>query len=462
MKKASSELEKFLARKAFNKKAETSAAAALSIGDLIYDMARIDPTYVKGAQFSRPNTDIDTKFKIGKQNIEDSEVIRPGKALQGEDYSEHLHEVNYRGGVQEFLTDRWMLEKEVEITIPNKMNQPGWDRIYNGEKWQIKGGGVADVREARIEHPEYKVATTTETAATYHQQYPTDADAVLGTYSKSVTDNILAEGNEATMEIHENDEFFDSSVPEFLGIASIVSVVKNISYYNQDKTNFKTAIENVVGDSLLKGGAMWAGATAGSLLGPLGSIVGGIAGLVISKDFIDDLKLEVFAEKETKKVQEDLDNYILGAKKILKKNLKIFMKKRKKIEALNNNSSFFKIYQYFRVKILKKKKQKVIPKGLIDYILKRMNDEYKAKQFILKKLNWSLVDKKESDVKIRYAWLRMGEFKNSSLSKLPQLAQAAIEVSAEAGILPMFLEKEYKQLKKSLKKFIKIAEKRGV
>jgi hypothetical protein len=218
----------------------------------------------------------------------------------------------------------------------------------------------------------------------------------------------------------------------------------------------------VVGDSLLKGGAMWAGATAGSLLGPLGSIVGGIAGLVISKDFIDDLKLEVFAEKETKKVQEDLDNYILGAKKILKKNLKIFMKKRKKIEALNNNSSFFKIYQYFRVKILKKKKQKVIPKGLIDYILKRMNDEYKAKQFILKKLNWSLVDKKESDVKIRYAWLRMGEFKNSSLSKLPQLAQAAIEVSAEAGILPMFLEKEYKQLKKSLKKFIKIAEKRGV
>jgi len=207
---------------------------------------------------------------------------------------------------------------------------------------------------------------------------------------------------------------------------------------------------------------MWAGATAGSLLGPLGSIVGGIAGLVISKDFIDDLKLEVFAEKETKKVQEDLDNYILGAKKILKKNLKIFMKKRKKIEALNNNSSFFKIYQYFRVKILKKKKQKVIPKGLIDYILKRMNDEYKTKQFILKKLNWSLVDKKESDVKIRYAWLRMGEFKNSSLSKLPQLAQAAIEVSAEAGILPMFLEMEYKQLKKSLKKFIKIAEKRGV
>ena len=82
MQKASSELKKFLDRKAFNKKAETSGAAALSIGDLIYDMARIDPAYVKGAQFSRPDTDISSKFKIGKQNIEDSEAVRPGKALQ--------------------------------------------------------------------------------------------------------------------------------------------------------------------------------------------------------------------------------------------------------------------------------------------------------------------------------------------------------------------------------------------
>ena len=51
---------------------------------------------------------------------------------------------------------------------------------------------------------------------------------------------------------------------------------------------------------------------------------------------------------------------------------------------------------------------------------------------------------------------------DKSLGQLPQFAQAAIEVSAEAGIWPMFLEKEYQQLEKSLKKFIKIAEKRGI
>ena len=477
MQKASSELKKFLDRKAFNKKAETSGAAALSIGDLIYDMARIDPTYVKGAQFSRPEAvDISSKFKIGKQNIKDMEAVRPGKPLQGEDYSEHLHEVNYRGGVQEFLTDRWMLENatdrwmlenNVEIEIPKKMNQPGWDRIYNGEKWQIKGGSVADVREARTEHPEYKVATTTETAATYEEQYPEDAGAVLGTYSKSVTDKILEEGKEASMEIYEDNEFFNSVVPEFLAIPSLVSTIKNVSNYNKDKINAETAIQNVAIDSVGKGGAMLAGGAIGSIFGPLGTLVGGAAGLFIAKDHIDDFKLNTFAKKEIEKLKRDLDNYIIAAIKIIKKNMKVFKKKKKKMESYSGDSSFAKIYQFFRVKILKKRKQKTVPKGLINYLSERMEKEYKEKKKILQKLIRSTEEKeddkdKDSDVKLRYAYLKLGTLKDASLSKLPLCCQTAIEVCADVGILPIFLEKEYKQLKKSSEQFIKAAEKRGV
>ena len=466
-KKKPSELEKFLAKKVFNKKAETGAAAALSIGDLIYDMARIDPAYVKGAQFARPNANIDTKFKIGKQNIEDAEAVRPGKALQGEDYSEHLHEVNYRGGVQEFLTDRWMLDHNVVITIPNKMNQAGWDRIYNGEKWQIKGGSVADVREARTEHPEYKVATTTETAAVYKEQYPEDAGAVLGTYSKSVTDKILEEGKEASMEIYEDNEFFNSVVPEFLAIPSLVSTIKNVSNYSKDKINAETAIQNVAIDSVGKGGAMLAGGAIGSIFGPLGTLVGGAAGLFIAKDHIDDFKLNTFAKKEIEKLKRDLDNYIIAAIKIIKKNMKVFKKKKKKMESYSGDSAFAKIYQFFRVKILKKRKQKTVPKGLINYLSDRMEKEYNEKQKILHKLIRSTKEKednknKDSYVKLRYAYLKLGTLKDASLSKLPLCCQTAIEVCAEAGILPLFLEKEYKQLKKSLEQFIKAAEKRGV
>ena len=475
-KKKPSELEKFLTKKVFNKKAETGAAAALSIGDLIYDTARIDPIYVKGAQFSRPEAvDISSKFKIGKQNIKDMEAVRPGKPLQGEDYSEYLHEVNYRGGVQEFLTDRWvlenatdrwMLENNVEIQIPKKMNQPGWDRIYNGEKWQIKGGSVADVREARTES-EYRVATTTETAAAYKEQYPEDADAVLGTYSKSVTDKILEEGKEASMEIYEDNEFFNSVVPEFLAIPSLVSSIKNVSNYSKDKINAETAIQNVAIDSVGKGGAMLAGGAIGSIFGPLGTLVGGAAGLFIAKDHIDDFKLNTFAKKEIEKLKRDLDNYIIAAIKIIKKNLKVFKRKKKKMESYSGDSTFAKIYQFFRVKILKKRKQKTVPKGLINYLSERMEKEYKEKKKILQKLIRSTEEKeddkdKDSDVKLRYAYLKLGTLKDASLSKLPLCCQTAIEVCADVGILPIFLEKEYKQLKKSSEQFIKAAEKRGV
>ena len=56
-KKKPSELEKFLTKKVFNKKAEAGAAAALSIGDLIYD------TYIR-YDLSFLNNKITIKFLI--------------------------------------------------------------------------------------------------------------------------------------------------------------------------------------------------------------------------------------------------------------------------------------------------------------------------------------------------------------------------------------------------------------
>ena len=85
-----------------------------------------------------------------------------------------------------------------------------------------------------------------------------------------------------------------------------------------------------------------------------------------------------------------------------------------------------------------------------------MEKEYKEKKKILQKLIWSTEEKeddkdKDSDVKLRYAYLKLETLQDASLSKLPLCCQTAIEVCAEAGILPIFLEKEYKQLKKSIK-----------
>ena len=74
MRKTEAKLSKFLSRKISKTKTETSGIAALTFGDLIYDTIRVDQRYLDGANFARPSKDLNSVFKIGKQNISDFEI----------------------------------------------------------------------------------------------------------------------------------------------------------------------------------------------------------------------------------------------------------------------------------------------------------------------------------------------------------------------------------------------------
>ena len=73
-----SKLAKFLERKISTKKVEASGVAALTFGDLIYDMVRVDQRYIDGVDFSRPSKNLSSVFKIGKQNISELTLVDMG------------------------------------------------------------------------------------------------------------------------------------------------------------------------------------------------------------------------------------------------------------------------------------------------------------------------------------------------------------------------------------------------
>ena len=146
MKKERSKLAKFLERKISTKKVETSGVAALTFGDLIYDMVRVDQRYIDGVNFSRPSKDLSSVFKIGKQNISEST-----------EKLDILHDRNYAGYTHEFVTDQWARNNNEEVIIPETFNQKGYDRIYNGEKFQIKFNSVDAIEEHRSKYPDIKV-----------------------------------------------------------------------------------------------------------------------------------------------------------------------------------------------------------------------------------------------------------------------------------------------------------------
>ena len=339
-----SKLEKYLSKKISNNKKDTAGVAALSIGDLLYDMARVDPMYIRGAQFARPGTDLSSILTIGKQNLKDI-------ADKGEGYFNTLHKANYTGGVHEFVTDQYMLKRGVEIEIPETMNQEGWDRIYNGQKWQIKFGSVENVRAAREKYPEYPIATDIETAAEYKNKYPEDAFFVLGTTPKSLTENIVAESSAASMEVYEDDELFETGFSEFFGIASIVSVFKNVGYMSDKKTDMFNGVQNVIVDTAGRGTLMLGGAKAGGLvLGPLGALIGIGLGAIVSRDWINKFKIWAFCEEERDHLKNAIEVYIEKAIENINYNLDTFKRKRKKIESLNSDTFLNTILKIFRKK----------------------------------------------------------------------------------------------------------------
>ncbi len=320
MKNKETKLSKFLRRKISTKKIETSGIAALTFGDLIYDMARVDQRYILGADFSRPSKDLSSVFKIGKQNLQDI-------SDRGDSYLDTLHNANYSGYTHEFVTHMWHRNRGDEVEIPEKFNQKGWDAIINGQKTQIKFGSVSEVREARVKYPEYPVDTDLETAKSYKDKYPDDASMVMGTTPKSLTENIVSEGREASIEVYENQELFGTGLPEILGTASLVSIIKNTSNLTEDKTDLKSGLQNIFIDSAGRGAAMWAGGTIGSVLGPIGTAVGVVAGAFIGKDMIDDFKIKHFCAVERTNLRKALNEYVSKSKKIFDNNRETLKKK---------------------------------------------------------------------------------------------------------------------------------------
>jgi len=465
-----SKLSKFLERKISTKKVEASGVAALTFGDLIYDMVRVDQRYIAGVDFSRPSKDLSSVFKIGKQNISES----PGTL-------DVLHERNYSGYTHEFVTDQWARNNNEEVIIPEKFNQKGWDRIYNGEKFQIKFGNVDAVREHRLEHPTIKVRADIETAEAYKEKFPEDVAMVFGTTPKALTENIVSEGKVASMEVFEDEELFETGVPEVLGIAALIPLVKNVSYINKKETNVESGARNVAIDTVGRGSGMFVGGAIGSIFGPIGTVIGAIGGGILGKSFSDDIKIEEYCSKEREQMEDALHTYIVAVKEKLEKNQKTFKKKIRKLKLTLGNF-------IYRRMVFKENK---MSKELYEFLIERMNKEFKEKNIILGRLEMASPTKKwkKYETSKDYSefmedykcfkhedgkehkqwggghfakWLNHKKFEDKNVDlKLPQISNEAEKLGRKAGIGIDFLTEETKYLIDSIEAYVKALKKAG-
>ena len=277
---------------------------------------------------------------------------------------------------------------------------------------------------------------------------------------RSLTENIIADSSAASMEIYEDDELFDTGFSEFFGIASIVSVFKNVGYMSDKRTDLYSGIQNVIVDTAGRSTLMLGGAKAGSLvLGPLGALIGIGFGAIISRDWIDKFKIWAFCEEERDHLKNAIEVYLEAAIENINDNLYTFKEKRAQIKSLNSDNFFNTILKIFRNK--EETKRKTIPNELCEYIVGRMNGELEMKEDVLDLLYSIQRDKEKEEEGSKYRFLNE-KFEDLSDTKLPDLANELIKTIAGAGVQPQLLPEEGEYLIGTVNDFIDATQKRGI
>jgi hypothetical protein len=134
---------------------DTTAYAALSVGDLLYDAYRIDPTAVEGIDFARA-ADLSDIFRFAHFSA-DLEALSPA-TFQGN--LSQLH-----GYVGERIAACALRAEGADVQFPATSTEPGFDILVNGEPFQVKClASPGGVHEHLLRYPDIPVITNSELA----------------------------------------------------------------------------------------------------------------------------------------------------------------------------------------------------------------------------------------------------------------------------------------------------------
>lgn len=295
------------------------AAATLTIGDLLFDVSRIDPRVLEATDFAR-TADLSNIFEYSF--FADRVSGRAEDAYRGS-------VSNQQGYVAERIAAQQQQSMGKEVEIPEDPNQEGYDLLINGQKFQVKCHEDSDaVREHLEEHPDIPVLVNQELAGEIGH-HP-DVYPVPGLeYDKVV------ETTESSLEA--GDEMLDFEVPL---IAVAVASGKNLKAIFEGKTDVSGALTNVafeVGGRTAGGlaGAQ-AMAAAGLVLGPAGGVIGGLVGAVLGaregKELARVVRRQILCATERRALREALTEYLQLLESEARKNLDVLARKRDSLE----------------------------------------------------------------------------------------------------------------------------------
>lgn len=237
----------------------TTTIGALTLGDLAYSAAAIDPLVIKAADFARVEAiDDPVAFAAFAQKIEAMDPTEGAGAIS-----------NVKGYVAEQVVAAELVAQGHQVEFPGSSNQEGWDLLVDGKPFQVKcleeGSGL---KEHFVKNPDIPVFANAEVADQVPAPWAGNVFFVEG-YSNELITHVTDRSVKAGADMLEPD------VPLF---TVCCVAVRQLIDYRVGKVSGVQAVEQI----LLDGGTRAGLAVVGGFMGKtIGLLTFGPAGAMV-------------------------------------------------------------------------------------------------------------------------------------------------------------------------------------
>ncbi len=324
-------LERALFPSKDNLNKEAMWVGGLTIGDIVYHAAAIDPAVLKAADFSRIE-DLSNIFNFGT-------FAKNASALA--DVSQIGFENNLRGYVAEQLVAARLVEQGFQVTFPDISNNPGFDFLVDGNEFQVKClSDLSGLHEHFKRYPNMPVFANAEL------QLPVSISGESWSDKVHFVENYdFKNTNFITETALDGGAAIGDIVSPIFAIA--VSSAKNIHGWWKGSIPLKDLPFETVMRSALKGTLTAAGGFTGNAIGwlafgPAGGVVfGGVGGVtaLFGSNWTQQQINQLFTGEWVDKLDESTERFRSALKVALTRKIEILIGKVTQISAQDTEQS---------------------------------------------------------------------------------------------------------------------------
>ncbi|MDN3552895.1 hypothetical protein QWY74_05340 [Halomonas almeriensis] len=245
-----------------------AAVTGLTLGDMLYNLAAIDPGVVQAADFSR-SADIDSSLAFANlaEQIQESHPAAATGAIN-----------QLKGYVAEHAVAAQLIAQGHTVSLPDSASQPGWDLLVDGQPMQVKFHDGLGGLQQHFQFYDYPVIANTELQGQVPAEWREHVffiDGLSNTHVEALTRASLEAGAEV----------FN---PEVIPAPALVTLTRSMLAYRRGQLSARQTLEQIMLDGSVRIGLAGAGSAAGpfigtALFGPAGGVVFGVALPVLSQ-----------------------------------------------------------------------------------------------------------------------------------------------------------------------------------